>query len=131
MVPKLAEPDDTSTILLVAGDDLNRQLLRAMLKATPYRIQESRRPQEAIQLLETMRVDLVIVNMVMPEMDGAEFCRRAKANRQTQFIPILMLASVQGIENADRRVGFGRRRVPLHAATAHVSAIAHPRHVAQ
>jgi putative two-component system response regulator len=95
----LPEPDDKSTILLVDGDDLSRQLIRAMLKATPYRIREARRPQEALHVLDVERIDLVIVDLVMPEMDGAAFCRRVKANRRTQFIPILMLTSVQGVEN--------------------------------
>ncbi len=95
----LPEPDGKSTILLVDGDDLSRQLLRAMLKATPYRLREARRPQEALRVLEAERIDLVIVDLVMPEIDGAEFCRRVKANRHTQLIPILMLTSVQGIEN--------------------------------
>jgi putative two-component system response regulator len=44
-------------------------------------------------------VDLVVVDLVMPEMSGPDFCRLLKSDRKTQLIPILMTTSVQGAEN--------------------------------
>jgi cyclic di-GMP phosphodiesterase len=70
-----------------------------MLKTLAYRILEARRPSEAVILLEREHVDVVIVDLVIPEMSGTDFCHLLKKNRQTQFIPILMVTSVQGTHN--------------------------------
>jgi len=86
------------TILIVDHADINRRILKAMLKTLPYKILEARRPSEAFSLLEREKVDVVIVDLVMPEISGTEFCQRLKNNRETQLIPILMVTSVQGTE---------------------------------
>ena len=58
------------TILVVDSVEMNRRLFRAMLKAAPYRILEATRPTQALHILETEKVDLVVVDMVMPELSG-------------------------------------------------------------
>jgi putative two-component system response regulator len=87
------------TILIVDDIDLNRRLLRAMLKTANYNILEAKRPSAALKMLEREKVDLVIVDLMMPEMSGPDFCRAIKADRRTQLVPILMITSVQGSEN--------------------------------
>lgn len=89
----------TPTILLVDGADLNRRLIRAMLKSEPYRIIEARKASEAVQILEKQRVDLVILDLMLPEVNGADFCRWLKSNRDTELIPVLMITGVTGMEN--------------------------------
>jgi len=87
------------TILVVDPIDLNRRLLKAMLKAGSYRILEAKRPSAALAMLEREKVDLLVVDMVLPEMTGPDFCRMVKNDRRTQLIPILMTTSIQGVEN--------------------------------
>ena len=88
-----------STVLVLDCVEVNRRLLRGMLRNSPYRILEAKRPHEALNLLLTEKVDLVVVDLMMPEMSGTDFCRRLKSDRQTQLIPILMLTSIQGAES--------------------------------
>ena len=87
------------TLLIVDEIDLNRRLLRAMLKTAPYRVIEAKRPSEALAILDNEKVDLIIVDQVMPEMSGPEFCQLVKKDRRTQLLPVLMTTSVQGMEN--------------------------------
>lgn len=94
----IREHTQSPTVLIVDEMDLNRHLLKAILKTSGYRIVEACRPSEAFAVLEHETVDLVIVDLMMPEMSGTEFCARLKGNRATQFIPILMVTSVQGTE---------------------------------
>ncbi|MEP6961048.1 MAG: HD domain-containing phosphohydrolase [Acidobacteriota bacterium] len=95
----LEDAAGTPTILIVDGIELNRRLLKGILKASPYKILEATRPSEAFVLLENEKIDLVMADLVMPEMSGIEFCGMLKADRRTQLIPILMTTGVQGIEN--------------------------------
>ena len=92
------DPAMQPTILIVDELDLNRRLLRGILKTADYRILEVKRASEALALLDTEKIDLVVVDLVMPEVSGPEFCRKLKANRSTHLIPILMITSVQGVE---------------------------------
>ncbi|MEZ5402802.1 MAG: response regulator [Bryobacteraceae bacterium] len=104
-------------ILILDDLDINRRLLRAMLKTAQYKVFEAKRATEALQILERETVDLLILDLMMPEMSGLEFCQRIKANRKTQLVPILMLTSVQGIENEIAGISSGADEFltkPLH-----------------
>jgi putative two-component system response regulator len=95
----LEDAAQAPTILIIDDIELNRRLLKAMLKTAAYRILEAARPSVALEILEREKVDLVVVDLVMPEMSGPEFCHLLKSERRTQLIPILMTTSVQGTEN--------------------------------
>jgi putative two-component system response regulator len=84
--------------------DINRQLLKGILKAGPYRLLEARQPADALAILEKEPVDLIIAELIMGDasaktFSGLDFCRRVKANRRTRLVPILIITSVQGIDN--------------------------------
>src|SRR6476646_1283388 len=81
-----ADPAYVPTILIVDDIDLNRRLLRGILKVTPCRILEAKRPSLAVSLLEVEKVDLIVVDLVLPEMSSMEFCQMVKSDRRTQLI---------------------------------------------
>jgi len=117
------EADDNAqipaTILVVDSEEINRRLLRAIFKTTPYKILEARRASEATALLEAEKVDLVILDLMLPEMSGPELCRWMKARRSTQLIPVLMITNIQGVENEIVGISSGADEFlikPLHPA---------------
>jgi len=117
LAPELISPRATPTVLIVDGVDSSRRVLRAMLKAASYRILEASTAGEALGMMESEEVDLLIVDLVMPGMGGPEFCSRIKANRRTHLVPILMLTSVRGIENEIASIASGADEFltkPLH-----------------
>lgn len=91
--------DRSPTVLIVDSQEVNRRVMRGMLKQEPYRILEAGQAMDAISILEHERVDLVILDLMMPGISGLELCRRIKSSRRTQLLPVLMLTSVQGIES--------------------------------
>ncbi|HLH38276.1 MAG TPA: HD domain-containing phosphohydrolase [Bryobacteraceae bacterium] len=95
----LEDAAQAPAILIVDDVDLNRRLLKAILKTANYRIFEAKRPSAAMAILEREKIDLVVIDLVIPEMSGPEFSRMLKNDRKTQLIPILMTTSVQGTEN--------------------------------
>jgi len=113
----LPEPEAAPTILILDHVDVNRRLLKAILKASPYRIVEASRPQDALAVLTREKIDLVILDLMMPGMSGPDFCCTLRADRRTQLIPILMITSVQGVENEVASIASGADEFlikPLH-----------------
>ncbi len=117
------EPDDNAqipaTILMVDSEEINRRLLRAIFKTTPYKILEAHRASEATALLDSEKIDLVILDLMLPEMSGPELCRWMKAHRSTQLIPVLMITNLQGVENEIAGISSGADEFlikPLHPA---------------
>lgn len=95
----LEEDCQPSTILILDSVEINRRVLRGMLKHGSHRLLEAKRPVEAFDIIAEEKVDLIVVDMMMPEMSGPEFCRKLKTERRTQFIPILMLTSISSVES--------------------------------
>jgi putative two-component system response regulator len=87
------------TILLVDPVEVNRSLLKGILKTGSYRLLEARGAAEALSVLDKEPVDLVIAEVMMPEISGLDLCRRVKANRRTQLVPILLVTNLSGVEN--------------------------------
>lgn len=89
---------ESPNILIVDPAELNRRLLKAMLKTASYGIIECTHPAEAFEILERHKIDLVIADVLMPGMSGPDFCRVVKGSRKTQLIPILLVTSLQDSE---------------------------------
>jgi putative two-component system response regulator len=95
----LENTSQAPTILLVDPAEINRRLIRAILKTTQYRILEAARPLNALMILENEKVDVVLVDLSIPEMSAHEFCLTLKNNPVTQLIPIIMTTSFLNAEN--------------------------------
>ncbi|GAX91656.1 response regulator transcription factor [Effusibacillus lacus] len=77
--------------LLVVDDEWNmRNLLRIYLTKNGFEVTEARNGREALDLIENYRFDLLILDIMMPDMDGWEVCERI---RETNLTPILMVTA--------------------------------------
>jgi PAS domain S-box-containing protein len=81
---KLLAVDDSETFL---------QTLAEVLRAEGYDVAIARSGEEAIALLAVQPVDCVLLDVMMPGMDGQETCRRLKASPETREIPVVMLTA--------------------------------------
>ncbi len=105
------------TVLILDQVEVNRRLLRAMLKSEPYAIREARRAPEALEILAREKIDLVILDLMMPGMSGPDFCRTIKTDRRTQLVPVLMVTNLHGVENEVAGISSGADEFltkPLH-----------------
>ncbi len=75
--------DDPVTVLAVDDQSVNLRLLDAVLTPRGHRVLSASSGAEALALLATEDVDLVLSDVVMPEMDGYEVCRRIRSNPST------------------------------------------------
>jgi adenylate cyclase len=85
----------TDEPLVLAVDDLptNIRLLDAVLSPRGYRVISAGSGPEALQRVKDQRPDLVLLDIVMPEMDGYEVCRRLREDPATAFLPVVMITA--------------------------------------
>ena len=85
----------TDEPLVLAVDDLpaNVRLLDAVLSPRGYRVLGAGSGPEALTLAAEHRPDLVLLDIVMPEMDGYEVCRRLRQDPATAFLPVVMITA--------------------------------------
>jgi signal transduction histidine kinase/CheY-like chemotaxis protein/ligand-binding sensor domain-containing protein len=84
-----------STILVVDDDDSIRSLLRQELTEAGYYVKEATNGKEALDMIRDHRPDLVILDIMMPEMNGFDVAAILKNDPQTMEIPIIVLSIVQ------------------------------------
>ncbi len=116
------EPE-APTILIADSNPISRRVLISMLRSEPYRVLEAGDPAEALALLASEKVDLLIVDLMLPGMGGPELCRRVKTDSRTRLIPILVMTSVQGVENEIEGIESGADEFlskPLHPAVVRI-----------
>ncbi|MCI0526229.1 MAG: response regulator, partial [Nitrospira sp.] len=84
---------DKAKILVVDDDARNILILSERLKASGYEVVAAHDGQEALERARNENPDLILMDGVMPGMDGFEACRRLKVDKDAPFIPIIMLTA--------------------------------------
>jgi signal transduction histidine kinase len=85
----------------------NLELLGAHLTEAGYHILTAANGQEALTAVAAHAPDLILLDVMMPVLDGYEVCRRLKSNEETAFIPIVMLTALQDFEHRLRGIELG------------------------
>jgi len=90
----------TARILVVDDIPANVKLLQARLAAEYFDVETATSGQQALDICDRTRIDVVLLDIMMPGMDGFEVCRRLKANAATAEIPVVMVTALD--QAADR-----------------------------
>ncbi len=80
-------------ILVVESSRAQAESLRHMVESCGYRCVIARNGEEGLETLRTVKTALVISDVIMPEMDGFEFCQRVKSDEELKSIPVILLTS--------------------------------------
>ena len=91
--------------ILIVDDDLDTlRLVGMMLQRQGYAVSSASSGQQAIELAQKEPPDLILLDIMMPEMDGYEVARRLRANASTQNVPIIMFTAKTQVD--DKVMGF-------------------------
>ena len=84
---------DAVTVLVVDDQPRNLRLLDAVLSPRGYRVITAESGEAALVVLKDSAIDLVLLDVVMPGLDGHEVCRRIRADEATAFLPVVMITA--------------------------------------
>lgn len=101
----MGEPQ--ATILVVDDEPQNIKLMEALLLPRGYRVLRASNGLEAIQHATQHLPDLILLDVLMPEMNGYEACRYLKAQETTRFIPIIMMTALGQVQDRIRGIEAG------------------------
>lgn len=95
VAPKAVEPG-----VILAVDDMpeNRDLVSRLLSKYKHTVITAESGEEALELLDTLGVDVVLLDLMMPGIGGAEVLRRMKANEQLRATPVVMISGRQDMD---------------------------------
>lgn len=86
------------TILIVDDDSTNLRLLGKLLKENNYNVAVAKSGKDALDIVYSEELDLIMLDVMMPEMDGYELCKIIKSQPEYQEIPILYLSALNEID---------------------------------
>ncbi len=89
------EGQDVSKILVVDDEPRNVRILQIHLNAQGYTVYTAEDGVEALDSVEKDAPDLILLDINMPKMDGFEVVKRIRANKATEFIPIVMITALR------------------------------------
>lgn len=97
----------TARILVVDDIPANVRLLEVRLLAEYFEVVTASSGQEALEICETSKIDVVLLDVMMPEMDGFEVCRRLKSDPATAHLPVVMITALGQVEDRVRGLEAG------------------------
>ena len=87
----------SGSILVVDDDPIVRSIMRATLKTDGFTVFEAADGEEGCCLCEEHRPDLLLVDLVMPRMDGYDLCRRLRSRPESAYVPIVVATSLDDV----------------------------------
>jgi len=112
--------DNRKRILVVEDNEDIRSYIRSILGSS-YIIEEAENGAIGLEIATVQDFDLIISDLMMPEMDGIEMCRRIKSSIETSHIPIILLTAKSDVENRIEGLSIG--------ADSYITKPFHPQHL--
>ena len=91
--------ESENTILIVDDEKIGRDTLEALLYNQGYHLIFARDGSEALSMVAQFEPDVILLDVMMPHLDGFEVCRRLKADPQWRFIPVILVTALDGEED--------------------------------
>jgi putative two-component system response regulator len=96
-----------TTILVVDDEEANRELMMELLQPQGYKIVTAVDGQAALEEFARHQPDLVLLDIMMPRVDGVEVCRRLKKNPESRLTPIVLVTALSAKEDRVRGIEAG------------------------
>ncbi len=98
---------EKSLILIVDDNPQNIQVLGNIIENGDYELAIATNGEDALDLLQVEKPDLVLLDIMMPEMDGYEVCKKIKENKKTKDIPVIFLTAKRELDDLIKAFNVG------------------------
>ncbi|HKS38304.1 MAG TPA: adenylate/guanylate cyclase domain-containing protein [Verrucomicrobiae bacterium] len=95
------------TVLVVDDNEMNRDMLSRRLERQGHKVIAAENGRKALELLESTKVDLVLLDILMPELDGLQTLERLKGDNALRHTPVIMLSALDEIDSVVRCIEIG------------------------
>ncbi|MFK5985501.1 MAG: response regulator [Pseudomonadota bacterium] len=85
---------EAACVLIVDDMATNRGLVKAVLSPEKYVVYEAESGEQALEMIDNLNLDVILLDVMMPGIDGLETCKRIRAKEDFHLIPIIMLTSL-------------------------------------
>lgn len=101
----MSEP--SAHILVVDDNEMNRDMLSRRLQKLNYHVDMADNGERCLEMMRTFRYDLVMLDIMMPKMNGYEVLEIAKADSALRQIPIIMISAVDDLDSVVKCIELG------------------------
>lgn len=99
-IEQIKTTEESAVNILVVDDNYgNVELINALLSPRGYNVFSAYNGEDAIAMVEKVRPHVILLDVMMPKLDGYEVCKRLKAKSSTRFIPVIMLTALSSLGN--------------------------------
>jgi CheY-like chemotaxis protein len=99
--------DNRATILVVDDNEMNREVLSRRLEKQGHVIVSAEDGERALQEIEKQSFDLILLDIMMPKLNGYEVLERLKANPHQREIPVIVISAVGELESVVKCIELG------------------------
>ncbi|MGA7723041.1 MAG: response regulator [Ignavibacteriaceae bacterium] len=99
--------DEMKSVLIIDDDIIIRKLLNHQLKHNNYNVYEASGPFQAFNLLNNNKIDLVLCDVTMDEMDGFDFCKKVRENENFRALPFVFVTAKTSMEDKSKALEAG------------------------
>jgi CheY-like chemotaxis protein len=111
VLEKYRKPTNHQTVLVVEDDANMREMLRRTLEKDGWRVAEAPNGKVGLERLNTVSPALILLDLMMPEMDGFEFMDTLRRRQSAQAIPVIVITAKDLTEEDRRRLNGGVERI--------------------
>lgn len=99
--------DESALILVVDDNEMNRDMLSRRLKRLGHQTMVAEDGQKALDAIHENQFDLVLLDIMMPHLNGYDTLQQIKTTESTQHIPVIMISAVDDLESVVRCIELG------------------------
>jgi two-component system cell cycle response regulator len=103
----LENKEDLPSVLIVENDLNDAKLIRSYLEGQPYRVGLSRNGEDTLARARREKVDLILLDILLPGLDGFEVCKRLKEAEETRNIQVVVITSLKDLESKIKGIDLG------------------------
>ena len=95
------------TILFIEDESALQKTFGEVLKQEGYQMISALDGESGLRLAKSQKPDLILLDLILPRVNGFEVLKRLKGDKETKDIPVIVLTNLDGVEDVDKVIGLG------------------------